>query len=198
MINPSLYADEIYLPSDIKKKNHKFFCNICALGKSTHHVPKSHNDPQWSKKRRLNDDVEFEFDKRRTSHPFDLMYSDLSGIAPVPSIEAESNSYMTFIDGYTRITWVVFLTDKPAADPIIRGFIAMVETQFDAKVKYMFTDNGTKYVNQSVQQFLLEKGIVHDLMPPYCHEYNGTAERFNRTLLTMVRMMLMQREQRVD
>ena len=83
MINPSLYADGICLPNDIKKKNHEFFCNICVLAKSTHHVPKSHNDPQWSKRRRLNDDVESEFDKCRTSHPFDLVYSDLSGIVPV-------------------------------------------------------------------------------------------------------------------
>ena len=103
---------------------------------------------------------------------------------------------MTFIDDYTRLTWVVFLREKSAADSAIRGFVAMVERQFEGhgqgRIKHFFTDNGTEYVNQSVSQFFLEKGIKHDTTPAYCHEYNGIAERFNRTLMTMMRMVLLQ------
>ena len=33
---------------------------------------------------------------------------------------------------------------------------------------------------------------MHDYAPVYGHEYNGLAERFNCTLLTMVRILLLQ------
>ena len=47
-------------------------------------------------------------------------------------------------------------------------------------------------MNHTVQDFLANRGIVHDFAPVYGHEYNGLAERYNRTLLTMVWMMLLQ------
>ena len=137
-------------------------------------------------------------DKRRTSKPFEIIYSDLSGIAPVPSLAEDAYYYITFIDDYTRLTWIIFLKNKHAAENAIRGFVALVQRQFDKKIKRVFTDNGTEYVNQSVTQYFLEKGIIHDLMPAHCHEYNGIAERYNRTLMTMVRMMLLQQSEDID
>ena len=59
-------------------------------------------------------------------------------------------------------------------------------------MKHLFTDNGGEYVNQTVHDFLAGRGIVYDHAPVYGHEYNGIAERFNRTLLTMVPMLLLQ------
>ena len=67
----------------------------------------------------------------------------------------------------------------------------LIERQFDTKIKYFFTDNGTEYVNSNVRHFFHEKGIVHNTIPAYTHEYNGMAERFNRTISTMVRMLLL-------
>ena len=56
-------------------------CEPCIVSKSIHHVPKQ-----------LSHD--------RTSHAFELIHSDLSGIAPVPSLGG-SQYYMAFIDDYT-------------------------------------------------------------------------------------------------
>ena len=53
-------------------------------------------------------------------------------------------------------------------------------------------------MNQSVTQYFLEKGIIHDLMPAHCHEYNGIPERYNCTLMTMVRMMLLQQSEDIE
>ena len=68
----------------------------------------------------------------------------------------------------------------------------LIERQFDdTKIKYFFIDNGTEYVNSNGRYFFHEKGIVHNTIPAHTHEYNGMAERFNRTISTMVQMLLL-------
>ena len=82
-------------------------------------------------------------------------YSDLSDIAPVPLLADDAYYYITSIDDFTRLTWIIFLKEKSAAESAICGFIVRVERQYDAKIKHFFTDNGTEYVNQSLTQYIL-------------------------------------------
>lgn len=70
-------------------------------------------------------------------------------------------------------------------------FVHFVQTQFSAKIKRWRTDNGGEFINQTVSTFFRKKGIVHEKTPPYEHERNGTAERFNQTLTTMARALIM-------
>ena len=55
-------------------------------------------------------------------------------------------------------------------------------------IKRFRTDNGTEYTK--LNKFFVEKGIIHELTPPYQHESVGIPERFNRIIQTMVRAML--------
>ena len=120
------------------------------MGKSTHHVPAPHTAQPVTRRRietHHEDSQDEQNQRRRTTAPFEMIYSDLSGIAPIPSL-AEASYYMSFIDDFTRLTWVVFLHEKSAAESAIRGFVAMVERQFEGQgIKHFFTDNGTEYVN---------------------------------------------------
>jgi len=52
------------------------------------------------------------------------------------------------------------------------------------------TDNGGEYVNEEVKSIFASKGIKHADSPPYSHESNGVAERYNRTIMSMVRCWL--------
>ena len=53
------------------------------------------------------------------------------------------------------------------------------------------TDNGRgEYVNNENDAWFKEKEIRHETSAPYTPEQNGTAERTNRTLLDIVRCML--------
>ncbi|KZC14396.1 Copia protein [Dufourea novaeangliae] len=45
-------------------------------------------------------------------------------------------------------------------------------------------------MNRNVYKFVREKGIQINACPPYVHELNGTAERFNRTIMDMSRCVL--------
>jgi hypothetical protein len=54
----------------------------------------------------------------------------------------------------------------------------------------MRVDNGKELVNDEVKQFCAEEGITIETSAPYSPSQNGVAERFNRTLMELVRAML--------
>lgn len=57
-------------------------------------------------------------------------------------------------------------------------------------MKALRTDNGGEYVNKELANYLTQKGIRHDLTPPYSPESNGIAERLNRSIGEGIRAML--------
>ncbi|KAI0991917.1 hypothetical protein K3495_g16270, partial [Podosphaera aphanis] len=156
--NPSkLYANGNNLPPIPQN----FHCSVCEKAKSKHIVPDPiHENP---------------------ISVFDIIHSDLSGKFSVPSLGGK-NYYITFIDGKTRFSWVKFLRNKDDASQAIIDFAKLVHRQFDTKIKRWRTDNGGEFVNKTVNSFFKSEGILHELTPPYEHERNGVAERFNQTL----------------
>ncbi|CAL2272273.1 unnamed protein product [Prunus armeniaca] len=59
----------------------------------------------------------------------------------------------------------------------------MVSTQFHAQVKIFRTDNGGKYVNNTLSSFFRAQGIIYQTTTPFTPQQNGVFERKNRQLL---------------
>ena len=68
----------------------------------------------------------------------------------------------------------------------------MVENQLDRTVKALRTDRGREYLSDQFKALCDEKGIARQLTIPGTPQQNGVAERRNRTLLEMVRLMMAQ------
>lgn len=160
-----------------------FNCPACMMAKSTHHVPKPTH--HTSQNRHPATESTTPHNRRR----LDLIYSDLCGPFPIPSLGG-SIYYISFIDDVTRVTWVQFLKRKSDASTIIKNFTLEMETQYDAHIKAFQTDNGGEYINHDLLAFFKSKGIKHRLTPPYSPESNGVAERLNRTIGEALRAML--------
>jgi Integrase core domain. len=68
-------------------------------------------------------------------------------------------------------------------------YVNEVQNLTGKTIKELRCDNGKEYVNgkgymnAKVFQFAKEKGILIKPCPAYVHELNGTAERYNRTLM---------------
>lgn len=163
--SPKLYSSCADLPSPPPN----FHCPTCEKSKSIHKKP---NQTFYN-----------------TIRPFELIHTDLSGKFSVPSLSGKYY-YITFIDEHTRYAWVKFLRNKSEASQHMIDFVKYVKTQFEINIKRWRTDNGGEFVNESVHKLFRENGIVHEKSPPYEHERNGNAERFNRTLTTMARSLL--------
>ena len=58
-------------------------------------------------------------------------------------------------------------------------------------MKVLRTDNGGEYVSTEFERLLEIEGIRHERTIPKTPQQNGVAERHNRTLVEMVRSMLL-------
>jgi hypothetical protein len=54
---------------------------------------------------------------------------------------------LSFIDGFSRTTWVYLLKDKSNVFSVFHMFYKMVQTQFNAMIKIFLSDNGGEYMS---------------------------------------------------
>ena len=124
-----------------------------------------------------------------TERPMELLHMDIYG--PIAYISIGDNKYgFVIIDDYSRFTWVFFLCDKSEVQGILKKFARRAQNEFDVKIKRVRSDNGTKFKNTNIEEFLDEKGIKQEFSVPYTPLQNGIVERKNRTLIEAVRAML--------
>jgi len=90
------------------------FCSACAQGK-THKLPYSHNDTI-------------------ITTPLAVIHSDLWGPSPIVSRNGY-RYYVSFIDAFSRCTWIYFLKQKSEVYEVFTKFKTKVELQFSEKNK---------------------------------------------------------------
>jgi len=133
------------------------------------------------------------FPQESLSHskgPLDLVHSDVCG--PLPPAKDGSRYIVNFIDDYSRFAVTYLATNKSEVFTLFKQYEAYVSTLFDGKrIKVLRSDNGGEYVSTEFREFCLERGITHHFTVPYSPQQNGVAERENRSLLDMVRTLLL-------
>ena len=81
---------------------------------------------------------------------------------------------MTIVDDFSRYTWVVLLKSKSEVKMHVQNFIALIENQFDSKIKCIRSDNGPKFF---LKDSFATKGIIHHTSYVYTPQQNGHVER---------------------
>ena len=72
---------------------------------------------------------------------------------------------------------------------VIPQFCKMIIIQFHTQVQVFHSDNGREFVNQSLSNFFLEHGILHQTTCSYTPQQNGVAERKNHHILEVARAL---------
>ena len=90
----------------------------------------------------------------------------------------------------TRYTWIYILKKKSEVFEKFKSWKALVENQYDKKIKILRTDNGGEYTSNELETYLQIEEIRHKKTIPKTPEQNGVAERKNRTLIEAVRAMI--------
>jgi transposase InsO family protein len=101
-----------------------------------------------------------------------MLHVNLFG--PIAYISIGGNKYgLVIIDDYSRFTWVFFLHGKSEIQEMLKKFLKRAQNEFDAKVKKIRSDNGSKFKNTQVEDYLDQEGIKHEFSAPYIPQQNG-------------------------
>jgi transposase InsO family protein len=149
--------------------DHEGVCNGCAQGKNIKNL----------------------FPKRdsKAEGVLELIHSDVCG--PMPSSSMTGYVYcVSFIDDYSRKTWVYFLKSKDEVFSKFKEFKALIENLSERKIKILRSDNGGEYTSKKFVNLCKDVGIKRELTTPYNPQQNGVAKRKNRTIMEVVKTMI--------
>jgi len=68
--------------------------------------------------------------------------------------------------------------------------IAMLECQSGLKVKRLQSNNGSEFINSTMNKFFQQNDIIHEMTLSYLPQQNGIAERAIAIIFEIVRCML--------
>jgi hypothetical protein len=154
--------------SNVDGKDDKY-CEVCIKGKMTK-VMKT-NKPRTPK------------------DALEVVHTDVCGPMQVKTLFGEKY-FVTFIDEYSHLVVTYLLKSKDEVLNKLITFTNMAETQSGKKIKFIQCDNGGEYINNQMERWCNNKGVIMRKTIPYHPEQNGIAERMNRTIMEKARCML--------
>jgi hypothetical protein len=102
----------------------------------------------------------------QSTKPLQLVHMDVCGPMPEQSLGG-SNYIATFLDDYSKLSVVRPITRKSEVASVTQEVIAMLENQTGNKLQTVRTDNGTEYVNSTLNDYFKSKGVLHQTSVPY-------------------------------
>ena len=101
---------------------------------------------------------------------------------------------MSFIDDYSRKNWVYFLSEKSEALISFKDFKCLVEKEVGSNICCLRIDRGGEFNSYEFNNFYKTHGIRKQLTTGYTPQQNKVAERKNRTIMNMVRCLLIEKQ----
>ncbi|GJR16611.1 retrovirus-related pol polyprotein from transposon TNT 1-94 [Tanacetum coccineum] len=150
------------------EKDH--LCSTCQLGKNKKHTHKPKTE---------NTNLEI----------LNTLHMDLCGLMRVKTINGKKY-ILVIVDDYSRFTWVKFLRSKDETLEVVIKFLKQIQVGLNKTIRYICTDNGTKFVNKDLTAYYERVSIFHQKTVPRTPQQNGVVERRNRTLVEAARTML--------
>ncbi|GJS76318.1 retrovirus-related pol polyprotein from transposon TNT 1-94 [Tanacetum coccineum] len=150
------------------EKDH--LCSACQLGKSKKHThtPKT---------------------KNTNLEVLNTLHMDLCGPMRVQTINGKKY-ILVIVDDYSRFSWVKFLRSKDETPEFVIKFLNQIQVSLNKTVRYICTDNGTKFVNQVLTEYYERLGIFHQKSVARTPQQNDVDQRRNHTLVEAARTML--------
>ena len=88
-----------------------------------------------------------------------MIHSDVFGLVLVPSL-GKSVYYVSFIDDFSRYTWIYFLRKKYEVFDKFKELKALVENKREKHIKVLRIDNGGEFCENEFKEFCKKCGIV--------------------------------------
>jgi hypothetical protein len=110
----------------------------------------------------------------QTTKPLLLIHTNLCG--PLPTSSRTGNKYiLTFINDFTKKTWLCFLAQKSQTLEIFKQFRLLVETS-DYRIESLRSNRGGEYLSTNFISFCKSHGIHRQLTAGYSLHQNVVAK----------------------
>ena len=119
LAHPSFHVLSMLFPSFCKASHE---CEVCHMSKFTR--------------------LPFPISNSRATQPFEIVHSDIWGPSSLESFDGY-RFYITFIDDFTRLTFVYLLKFKHEVFKSFENFHKLVTNHFSSKICILRSDNGT-------------------------------------------------------
>ena len=91
--------------------------------------------------------------------------------------------YASFIDEYSRKTWIHFLNKKDEVFDNFKEFKDLVENLFEREINTLRSHNEGEFTSSEFNDYCKGVGIKRELTIPYNPQKNGVAERKNISIM---------------
>ena len=118
-----------------------------------------------------------------------LIHTDVWGPSHTVSLKGH-RWFVSFIDDFSRTTWLYITKEKREEFSIFQNFHDMVRTQFGAIMKILRFDNGGEYIDSRLGGYFSSHEILHQTSCTDTPQQNGVTKRKNRHLLDIARYLL--------
>jgi len=126
--------------------------------------------------------VSFPSGAKRAKGILELVHNDVFGPVLIPSL-GKFVYYVSFIDDFSRNTWIYFLRKKSEAFDRFKEFKALVENQKEKKIKVLGIDNGGELWKKEFVEFCKKCCIARIILLHTQLKKDGVAERMKKTLM---------------
>ena len=111
----------------------------------------------------------FPHGEHKSKGTLDLVHSDVCRPMSVQSFSGCSYC-VTFIDDYSRKTWIYFLKAKSEVFDWFWEFKTLVENQTGKKIQVLRTDNGGEYTSNEFMEYCSAEGIKKEHAMPHSEQ----------------------------
>ncbi|MBW0538660.1 hypothetical protein O181_078375 [Austropuccinia psidii MF-1] len=111
-------------------------------------------------------------------------------MGPLPVSMNHMKYNLMIQDAFSRVVVEIPILDKSEAKSKLQNWMVQFMNVTNNTIKILRSDNGAEFKNNTLEQFLIRKGIVHEFAMPFEHHQNGKIERTNRTILEIARTIL--------
>ena len=123
-----------------------------------------------------------------SSWPWERLCVDTIG--PLPPDVHDNKHVVVFIDAFSRFVELYAVTDTTALT-FARCLLELCG-RYGAPCQ-LHSDNGSQFVNEIIEEFLVLLGTTRSLILAYSHEENSFVERANKEVMRQLRAMLLER-----
>ena len=128
------------------QEKHEGVCTGCAKGKNTKKT--------------------FPSRERKAKGILEIIHSDVCGPMPSSSLSGYVY-YVSFIDDFSRKTWIYFMKNKDEVFSKFKEFKSLIENHIEKKIKTSQSDNGREFTSNEFKHLCKESGIKRELSTPY-------------------------------